>query len=1075
MATNNHVANRILSGCKVAIVTDTPTAQDVVKQELLTDKPAQILLGKLAACGIDYTSASLLSVVQTRHTTVEYISQPELTAWIALLERDLQKAQPNVIVAVGEIALRSLTYHNNVEKYRGTPCECKLALDAVVIPLEHFSQFFGSPAWQPLTDFYAQKIARYQHSNKSPVLDVETVVTHDIELLEREFLSEEFLNDPNSKIGFDIESSLAEMTCIGFAKSPTLAYVIPLVKLPMDKFVPCIRVIDRILRSKVRKIAQNGNFDLTYLGYHYHIKVENFWWDTMLAQHSCFPNLPKDLGTVSSICTNQAYWKDDGKVWAMPYDQINWKQFFEYNGKDCANLLTIQETQEQLIALRDTQSTFDREMALCKPLIAMELDGIAINQPKVAELKAETGDLIRRWQLFLDTLLGDELKINIASPAQLAELLYNQLKLPKRVRAGKITTDEHALSSLLTINPIVIKPVMMLKKLKKEFSEYKVKLNEDGRMRATFKPAGTMTGRLASSKSILDSGTNFQNRTKKIRVYFEPDNTETQLLVNIDYSKAESWIVAALAEDDKMLAALYGPDFHSENASNILGKTVTKKNYSDYQLGKRISHGCVDGDTEVLTPDGWVKFKHLDNDTQVMQWEEDKTLSFVTPSHVTRTHYTGEMIHLKGISCNLLMTPNHRVGFYTYDNKLRIEEARKFVTRRCGKLPQTGTYSGAETYDLDFLRLCIATLADGSIDNSGGIRFRFRKQRKVDRLLSILPDSGWSYNYHESDNTHNFYLGKVEAKQIVDLITKQKVLGSWILQLTQECLQCMKEEIVYWDGWTDKKSNQKEFVSTKLNNVDWMQTVCFLCDSQALLRVDYNRHGNRKDLYTLSINSRTRADYSSMTTRYHQHDDMVYCVTVPSGMFMVRKNGKIMITGNSNYRMTAFLLQKVLAKDGYIYTKTEAGDLMEAYHNSYPNIRNVFHRRIEEQVKMDRTLTNAYGRKVTFWDHWSPQLLNSATAWLPQGTVGDLTNTGLINIYNRIPEARLRIQVHDSVVLQINKADISQDLIDRLSACMLQELTINGITFTIPIDIELGSNWLDLKDWEDVKHDYATN
>ncbi|MDA3818432.1 MAG: DNA polymerase, partial [Prolixibacteraceae bacterium] len=421
------------------------------------------------------------------------------------------------------------------------------------------------------------------------------------------------------------------------------------------------------------------------------------------------------------------------------------------------NLLTIQETQEQLIALRDTQSTFDREMALCKPLIAMELDGIAINQPKVAELKAETEILIHKWQLFLDTLLGEELAINVASPAQLADLLYTKLKLPKRVRASKITTDEDALASLLTINPLVVKPIMLLKKLKKEVSEYKTKLSADGRFRACFKPAGTMTGRLASSKSILGSGSNLQNKTKKIRVYFEPDNTETQLFINVDYAKAESWAVAALAEDHKMLDALYGEDFHSTNASNILGKLVTKENYSDRQLGKRITHGA-------------------------------------------------------------------------------------------------------------------------------------------------------------------------------------------------------------------------------------------------------------------------------------------------------------------SYRMTPFLLQKVLLKDGYTFSKTEANDLMEQFHNNYPNIRGVFHRRIEEQLKMDRTLTNVYGRKITFWEHYGNPLLNSATAFLPQSTIAEMTNTALVRIYNTILEVKLKIQVHDSLLLQVHKKDITTSLIERIEKCMLQPLEINGIKFTVPTDYELGSNWRDLSD-----------
>jgi DNA polymerase-1 len=754
------VKNKIRPESNIAIVIDTPSDSDTTKGRLMTDKFDQMILNKLAAYGVDYTKVSILSVAQVRHTRIATINAQERLAWQALLERDIAKCKPNVIIAVGEVALRCLTDVVNIEKYKGTPVKCKL-LDAIVVPVEKHS--YGNVHWNLLTDFYIQKVVRYRHSNQMPSKDLKVIVTKDIELLTREFLNEDYLSNPDSVLGFDIECSSAELTCIGFAKDELTAYVIPLVHMPMSELVPAIRLIDKILRSPVKKIAQNGNFDITYLAYYYKIKVENFFFDTMLAWHSCFPNVPKDIGTINSVCTDEPFWKDDGKQWTLPYDQINWPQFFDYNGKDTANLLTIMDTEKQLLDMRDTWSTFDREMALCYPLVAMELDGINIDQAKVLELKTETGILIDKWQLYLDTLLEDK-AINVGSWQQIRYLLYDQLKLPTRVRKGQVVSDEDALLSLLPLNPTVVKPIMILKKLKKEYSEYKVKIAADGRMRSTFKPAGTMTGRLASSKSITGTGTNFQNRTKKIRVYFVTDNHKTpnlddeQVLINADYSKAESWIVAALAEDYQMLEMLQGPDFHSANASQILGKHVDKSMYSDYQLGKRVSHGA-------------------------------------------------------------------------------------------------------------------------------------------------------------------------------------------------------------------------------------------------------------------------------------------------------------------NYRMTAFLLQKVLLKDGYSYTKTESGELMEAYHAAYPNIRNVFHRRVEQQLNRNRTLVNTFGRKVTFDDPWGTELLNAATAWEPQGTVGDMTNTGLINIYQRIPEVQLKVQVHDSVVLQAYRRDITPSLRTRILDCMRQELTINKITFTIPVDIEIGENWKDLQDW----------
>lgn len=752
--------NKIKYGTKVAIVIPTPSAQDLVNDRLMSNREQMELLKRLTQYGIMPHDCTILSVIQNRHTQPDYCSKKELACWVELLRRDLDKLRPNLVIAVGETALQATTDYVAVDKYRGSPLPCKL-VDAIVLPLEGYSNFYSDPNWQPLTDFYAQKAARYQHMTKLPWRPVEIEVTSDIDLLTAEFLSEDYLSNPESLLAIDIECSYSEMTCIGFAKEENKAYVIPLVHLDNVHLAKMLKLIDQIQRSPVKKILQNGNFDITYQGYYYDIKVNNFYWDTMLAMHSMFPNMPKGLDTISSIFTDEPFWKDEGKQWKLNYDKVNWPQFFDYNGKDTCNLIAIYKNQRELMELRGTRAIFEQEMKLCYPLITIELMGMKIDLSKQEELKLEAEEYVRKWELFKSTLLGEELDINTKSPDQLKDLLYNKLKFPKRVKKGSLTADIDAMTSLIPLDPVLIKTIIILNNWRKEFSEYKVKLGPDNRIRTTFKPAGTGTGRLASSKSITGTGTNLQNRTKKLRMFFVPDTGK--VLIQADYSKAESWVVAALADDEKMLAALYGEDFHSENASNLLGKTVTKADYSDRQLGKRVSHGA-------------------------------------------------------------------------------------------------------------------------------------------------------------------------------------------------------------------------------------------------------------------------------------------------------------------NYGMTDFLLQKVLLKDGYSFSKLETQQLLDDYFICYPKVKQNFHEWVKSQLKNGRTLENFFGRKCTFYQHWGTDLFNAAFAWIPQGTVGDMTNRGLINVYQNIPEVDLMLQVHDSLVMQTDFKYLTQSLIDRIEECMVLEMTIKNTTFKIPIDVEVGPNWYDLTDWSKIKY-----
>jgi DNA polymerase I-like protein with 3'-5' exonuclease and polymerase domains/uracil-DNA glycosylase len=1063
------ISNIHTPGAKIAIVIPTPSMEDDSETRkaggasLLNSKLQSRLKAKLANVGILRHHYSILSVVQIRHPKINDISNEELACWTELLRRDLASLDVDWILSIGELPLRVLTGLANISKYNGSPLECTLAPGKFVLAIDSYDTAMSVPSWNPLTDFFLQKLARYQHTAKLPWKDINVIVTKDLELIRNEFLEQSY-----SWLAFDIESSYTEMTCIGFAKDENTAYVIPLVHMYGPRLGAALKLIQEILATDIPKIAQNGNFDLTYMAWKYKIFVRNFAWDTMLCMHSMFPNLPKGLDTVSAIFTDEAYWKDDGKQWKLAYDKVNWPEFFNYNGKDTANLLTIRKNQEELLTLRGTEATFKQEMELCYPLIFTELRGIAIDDSKKDELAAEAAENIRRWELYLNAMLGS-MACNVRSPAQMAKLLYQDLKLPKRIRDGKISTDIDALTSLIPFAPEIIKPIIIIKSWLKESSEYKVPCNEDGRMRSTLKPAGTVTGRLASSKSITGSGTNFQNRSKKLRIFFIPDSQD-HALVQVDYSKAESWIVAALAQDEKMLEALYGEDFHSTNASNFLGRKVTKDNYNDRQLGKRVSHGCWDGEAEVLTPTGWVKFADLQDNTEVAQWNRDtKEISFVVPSHVTREHHDGDMISMDGNSYSHYVTPDHRMISNTSSGYWTVMEAEDFIKRKTGRLPITGyKFEGTCELSDNELRLLVAIQADAHIDSSNAVKFRLRKLAKIDRLHKLLA----SYNYTETvdiDHTVCIRVAYKEISNIVDSFIGYKLFRpEMFYNLPLDKIKLVLQEVLLWDGaQSNDIRNRKEYITTAKHNAEVIQTIAHLAGLQSIV-TETIREG-RKTLYAVSFNSRQLARMETMKISRTHYTGTVYCVTVPTECFLVRRAGKIQVSMNCNYGMTAFLLQTVLLKDGYSYTMAETQALLDAYFQCYPKVRTNYHQWIQAELNRDRTLTNPFGRKITFWEPWGNQLLNAAYAWIPQGTVGDMTNRGLINCYNNLPEAELRLQVHDSVVLQVKKSDISAAFIRRLTDCMIIPMTIKGINISIPIDIELGDNWGKLTSWDKYK------
>jgi len=622
--------NKHVPGAKVAVVTGVPTVEDEANGLLFHDKMTANTIKKMIGYGVGEISRFAFChnrFQEYKKVGEVYQYQPlhhlEFDCWRELLKRELFKGDYNIIVALGETAWRGLTPFQDINRYRGSVVPSCINGAKVIGMIEPY-RIMRDPKITPIQDWDIQKLIYHKNTKDLMRKNLTVHITQDLDELAKEFLSPEFLNNPDSKLSFDIETtSTQEMSCIGFAKQSDVAYVIPLYHMLSNKLPAALKLIDAILRSPVKKIAQNGNFDMTFLGLYYGIKVNNFWWDTMLCQHSMFPNLPKGLDVLASIYTNEPYWKDEGKSWRNQhkFGDRDWQEFYEYNGKDAANTFEIAESQPTLLKARGTESIFAREMKICYPLVHAEIKGMNIDPSKKKQLQ-DTNDLcVAKAEFFLHLLvdgdhnyyeskqflkmlydkrakkdLGKVYKdprngfLNIGSNKQMPDYLYNKCKLPKRVKKGKVTTDEDALHSLQKYGFELISVILYLRKVKKRDTFYSIKVDNDGRVRTTFKPGGTDTGRLSSSKSITGTGFNLQTIPKETRIFFIAD--PEYILLAPDYAKAESWIVAYLAGDTKMVEALSSGDFHSTNASAILGRPITKADYIERQLGKKISHAA---------------------------------------------------------------------------------------------------------------------------------------------------------------------------------------------------------------------------------------------------------------------------------------------------------------------------------------------------------------------------------------------------------------------------------------------------------------------------------------------------
>ncbi len=146
----------------------------------------------------------------------------------------------------------------------------------------------------------------------------------------------------------------------------------------------------------------------------------------------------------------------------------------------------------------------------------------------------------------------------------------------------------------------------------------------------------------------------------------------------------------------------------------------------------------------------------------------------------------------------------------------------------------------------------------------------------------------------------------------------------------------------------------------------------------------------------------------------------------------------------------------------------EAKRIVELYHKIYPGIR-LWYEHIQKLLRDNRTLTNCFGRKVRFMEEWGESLFKSAYSMIPQSTVVDSLNLGMVKIYNdseltEVLNLDILAQVHDSILMQLPIEVVKNEsaflrIMEKLNTYTSPSMTYNGRTFTIATDAKVGFNW----------------
>lgn len=304
---------------------------------------------------------------------------------------------------------------------------------------------------------------------------------------------------------------------------------------------------------------------------------------------------------------------------------------------------------------------------------------------------------------------------------------------------------------------------------------------------------------------------------------------------------------------------------------------------------------CFTPDTEIFTDCGWVKFADLAETQLVAQVLPDMSSEFVKPLAYVKKSYDGQLIKNSVLGFEHTSTPKHNMVCYDYKGRLTKHSADSApysgsTVPRAVKLDGCGIQLSD-----DQISLQLAVSADFKIDvrASGDLycHGEFKKARKIARMQAILGRLGLEHTSYVGVNgltSFNFTAPK--------WLTGKKLPESWLVEASLRQRLHILDEMVHWDGNSVTGRNQTEFSSKHRTEAEWMQSVAHTsgkCSSVI-------RRENALGVWykTSVLHGKTTSSWQRMKSEEVPYSGDVYCVTVPSGMLLIRQNGKVTVTGN---------------------------------------------------------------------------------------------------------------------------------------------------------------------------------